>query len=105
MIIPERVTLVAAIYGILAIIFYLGCFKLTTERVQIQVDKDAKKGPGIGETLKQLVSCGPLLVVIAVALLLLIGSLLTSTMNTYLYKDYFNNTSVMALASSLSRQY
>ncbi len=103
-IIPERVTLVAAIYGILAIIFYLGCFKLTTERVQIQVDKDAKKGPGIGETLKQLVSCGPLLVVIAVALLLLIGSLLTSTMNTYLYKDYFNNTSVMALASSLSRQ-
>ena len=101
-IIPERVTLVAAIYGI---IFYLGCFKLTTERVQIQVDKDAKKGPGIGETLKQLVSCGPLLVVIAVALLLLIGSLLTSTMNTYLYKDYFNNMSVMALASSLSRQY
>ena len=75
---------------------------LTTERVQIQVDKDAKKGPGIGETLKQLVSCGPLLVVIAVALLLLIGSLLTSTMNTYLYKDYFNNTSVMALASLTS---
>ncbi len=101
-IIPERVTLVAVIYGILAIIFYLGCFKLTTERVQIQVDKDAKKGLGIGETLKQLVSCGPLLVVIAVALLLLIGSLLTSTMNTYLYKDYFNNTSVMALASLTS---
>ncbi len=102
-IVPEKVTLVAVIYGILSAVFYLGCYKLTTERVQIQVQKsDKKEGTGIGTTLKQLVSCGPLLVIIGIALLLLIGSLLTSTMNTYLYKDYFNNTSVMALASLTS---
>ncbi len=33
-IIPERVTLVAVIYGVLAAVFYLGCYKLTTERVR-----------------------------------------------------------------------
>lgn len=102
-IVPEKVTLVAVIYGVLSAAFYLGCYKLTTERVQIQAQKsDKKEGTGLGTTLKQLVSCGPLLVIIGIALLLLIGSLLTSTMNTYLYKDYFNNTSVMALASLTS---
>ncbi len=102
-IIPERVTLVAVIYGIFAMVFYLGCYKLTTERVTLPQQKnDKKSNAGIGKTLKELVSCGPLLVIIGIALLLLIGSLLTSTMNTYLYKDYFNNTSVMALASLTS---
>lgn len=102
-IIPERVTLVAVIYGIFAMVFYLGCYKLTTERVTLPQQKnDKKSNAGIRKTLKELVSCGPLLVIIGIALLLLIGSLLTSTMNTYLYKDYFNNTSVMALASLTS---
>ena len=89
--------------SILAAVFYLGCYKLTTERVtlpQRKADKsDNKSSGGIGKTLKELASCAPLLIIIGIALLLLIGSLLTSTMNTYLYKDYFNNTSVMALYS------
>lgn len=102
-IIPERVTLVAVIYGVLAAVFYLACYKLTTERVQIQAEKVSEnKSVGIGETLKQLAGCKPLLVIIGIAILLLIGSLLTSTMNTYLYKDYFNNTQIMALASLTS---
>lgn len=75
-IIPERVTLVAVIYGILAAVFYLGCYKLTTERVQIQAEKVSEnKSVGIGETLKQLAGCKPLIVIIGVAILLLIGSL------------------------------
>lgn len=102
-IIPERVTLVAVIYGVLAAVFYLICYKMTTERVQIKAEKVSEnKSVGLGETLKQLAGCKPLLVVIGVAILLLIGSLLTSTMNIYLYKDYFNNTQIMALASLTS---
>lgn len=98
-IVPERVTLIAVVYGILAAVFYLSCYKLTTERVAPPQHKnEAKDKVSIGKTLKELVSCGPLLIIIGIALLLLIGSLLTSTMNTYLFKDYFNNTAVMSLA-------
>lgn len=47
-------------------------------------------------------TCRPLLIIIIIALLLLLGSLLGQTMNTYLYKDYFNNTKILSLVSLAS---
>lgn len=100
-VVPGKFTTVAIIFGALSAIFYLGCYALTTERVQIPTAKadDGKAKISAGETLKNLVTCRPLLAIVAVAVLTLIASLGTSALNTYLYKDYFNNTSVMSLAS------
>ena len=98
---PQKFTLTAVIFGILAIVFYLLCYKLTVERVQIDPAK-AKAGQpklSVGETLKNLITCRPLLAIIIVALITLIASLGTSALNTYLFKDYFNNTRVMALST------
>lgn len=95
---PQKFTIVAVIFGICATVFYLGCYALTTERVHIEV-VDRKSGPSVMVVLKELVTCVPFVVIILIALATLIGSLLTSAMNTYLYKDYFNNTAVMSLAS------
>ena len=100
-VVPERYTTTAIIFGILAAVLYLGCYKLTTERIQIDPAKNAANQPklSVGETLKNLVTCRPLLAIIVVALLTLIASLGSSSLNTYLYKDYFNDTSLMPLAS------
>lgn len=94
----QKFTTVAIIYGILAAVIYLACYALTTERVQIEV-LDKKSGPSVAGVLKGLVTCMPFITIILIAILGLLGSLLTSAMNTYLYKDYFNNTAVMSLAS------
>lgn len=100
-IVPERLTMVAIVYGIFAAVFYLVCYKLTTERVAVPTKK-AEKGESFFKTYGLLFTCCPLLVIIGIALLLLLGSLLTQTMNTYLYKDYFNNTDVLSLVSLAS---
>ena len=52
--------------------------------------------------MKNLVTCGPLLVYIVVSVLTLIASLGLSALQTYLYLDYFNNTDIMRLATTLS---
>lgn len=97
-VLPQRFTTIAVIFGVIATVCYLVCYALTTERVQIEV-VDRKSGPSVAVVLKQLLTCVPFVVIILVALANLIGSLLSSTMNNYLYKDYFNNTAVMSLAS------
>lgn len=97
-VVPEKMTMVAVVFGICSIIFYLGCYALTAERVQIDV-VDKKEGGSVTDILKQLITCKPLVVFIVVSLANLIGSLMTSTMNAYLYKDYFNNTTYLSLAT------
>jgi GPH family glycoside/pentoside/hexuronide:cation symporter len=100
-IVPEKLTKIAVIYGVLAAVFYLICYKTTTERVVVPTKK-AEKGTNTFKTYVQLLTCRPLLSIIAIALMLLVGSLLTQTMNTYLYKDYFNNTSILSVVSIAS---
>lgn len=100
-ILPERLTIVAIVYGILAAAFYLLCYKMTTERVQVPTVEKEKSG-GFFKTYTLLFTCKPLLVIIGVALLLLVGSLLTQSMNTYLYKDYFNDATMLSLVGVTS---
>ncbi len=106
-VVPEKFTTTGIIFGVLSAAFYLGCYMLTTERVQIDPAKTAAANEGksklsIGDTLKNLVTCGPLLAYIVVSLLTLIASLGLTALQNYLYMDYFNDTSLMGLASMLS---
>lgn len=100
-VVPEKFTLAAIIFGICSAVFYLGCYKLSVERVKIEpVSANGKENKlSIGKTLKNLVTCRSLLAAILVALLALVASLGTSALNTYLFKDYFNDTRLMGLAS------
>lgn len=100
-VVPEKFTLAAIIFGICSAVFYLGCYKLSVERVKIEpVSTNGKENKlSIGETLKNLITCRSLLAAIIVALLALVASLGTSALNTYLFKDYFNDTNLMGLAS------
>lgn len=97
-VVGSKFTTIAVIFGVCATVIYLICYALTTERVQIEV-LDKKSGPSVTEVLKDLIKCKPFIIIILIAILTLLGSLLTSAMNSYLYKDYFNNTAVMSLAS------
>ena len=104
---PTKFTLAGIIFGALSAAFYLGCYFLTTERVHDDPAKVAAANTGktkvsAGDALKNLVTCGPLLVYIVISILILIASLGLSAMQNYLYMDYFNDTGIMRLATTLS---
>lgn len=94
---PTNFTIIAGVFSILAIVCYIICFKLTTERVKIEKDPD-KKPAGFGETVKTLVTNKALLAIIGAAIFLLLSSLMSQGMNNYLFADYFKNTDALALA-------
>lgn len=94
-----RITLIAGVFSVAAIICYWICNALTTERVQIETNKNGEK-VSVGSTLKRLGTDRALLGIILAAILLLLASLLTQSINQYVFIDYFKDKtglSVMTL--------
>ena len=99
----KRFTLVAGVFSVAAIICYLLCYFMTTERVKVQT-KETQEKAGFGQTAKDLLSNRALLGIILAALLLLVAQIMTQSINQYLFIDYFKNKealSVMTLAGVL----
>lgn len=93
-----RISMVAGIFAVLSVIFYLLCYFMTTERVEYKPKTDKKS---TGATLKIIVTNRALLGMIASAVLLLLASLMSQGLNVYLYADYFKNASAMSVSSML----
>ena len=94
-----RITFIAGVFSVGAVICYLICYALTVERVQVG-SKKGEKSVGFIQTMKELLSNRALLGIIAAAILLLLASLLSQGLNQYVFIDYFKNKnglSVMTL--------
>lgn len=89
-VVGSRMTVIAGVFSIAALICYWICYSCTTERVQIEKRKTGEK-VGLGKTLKRLAGDRALLGLIIAAILLLLASLLTQSMNQYVFIDYFND--------------
>lgn len=94
-------TILAGVFSVLAIVCYMICYFLTTERVKI-VKKEEGAKAGFGESLKGIFTSRALLSVILAAILLLLAMLMTQGINTYLFADYFRNTKALALFGILN---
>ncbi len=95
-----RMTFIAGVFSLAAILCYALCYVLTTERVQIATQKDENK-TGLGSTIKRLLTDRALLGIILAAILLLLASLLTQAMNQYVFLDYFNNNTGISVMSAV----
>ena len=99
----ERFTIVAGAFSVAAIICYLLCYSMTTERVKIE-RQEMKEDTGFLNTVKSLLSNRALLGIILAALFLLVAQIMTQSINQYLFIDYFKNKealSIMTLAGVL----
>ena len=99
----ERFTIVAGAFSVAAIICYLLCYSMTTERVKIE-RREMKEDTGFLNTVKSLLSNRALLGIILAALFLLVAQIMTQSINQYLFIDYFKNKealSIMTLAGVL----
>ncbi|MCB0911564.1 MAG: MFS transporter [Propionibacteriaceae bacterium] len=89
---------IAVVSAVLAVIAYLGCYKLSVERVQL-ADKPREQVAGLGTTLKSLGKNQAMVAIIVAALVLLISGMLVQAMVSYLWAIYFNNGALQSIAA------
>ncbi len=93
---PVKFTMIAGVFAVLAVICYILCYQMTTERVKIEKANGGKM-PGMGETVRTLISNRALLAIIGAAIFLLLSSLMSQSMNNYLFAEWFKNTRALSV--------
>lgn len=91
----SRFTLVAGIFSVAAIVCYLLCYFLTTERVQVDMEQEK----GNLKNLFQILQNRSLIGIIVAAILMLLASLLSQSINQYVFIDYFQNKEAISVMS------
>ncbi len=99
--IGSKVTLAAGIFSILAIVCYLICYKLITERVIVDENLESKKGPSVSQMLKSAFTNRALISIIAASIVMLLAQLTMQNMAAYIYPDYYNSASAQSASTLL----
>ncbi len=98
LILGDRFLPVVLAFGIFALICYALCYALVRERV---VPPPKERDTSFSVALRGMVKNRSLWAIIAAAIVLLLSSLLSSTMNLYLFMDYFKSKEAMSVAGFL----
>lgn len=94
-----KMTIIAGVFGICAIVCYLLCFNLVRERVEVP-QNTIKLNPGA--MLKSIFTNRALLGIIAAAIMLLLGQLGMSGMQPYIFPVYYGSAKAQSMASLIS---
>ena len=94
-----RFTLIAGIFSVLAVVCYLLCYTLTTERVVPVVDESKMKNNSIGVMLKNAVTNRSLISIIAASVVMLLAQLTQQSMAGYVYPNYYRNATAQSMSS------
>lgn len=92
----SRMTIIAGVFSICAIICYLMCFNLVRERVPVEANNQKLE---IGKLLGSLVTNRALLGIIAAAILLLLGMLGMQGMSGYVFPNYYGSASAQSASA------
>ena len=100
--IPElngaRFTFIAGIFSILAIICYLICYVLVTERVIPEPVKRAESG-GVKKLVVSAVTNRALISIIVASILMLLSQFTLQQMANYVFPDYYANTTAQSAST------
>lgn len=91
-------TTIAGIFSILAVISYILCYILTTERVTAPVPEKHARQP-VKKLLKSLLSNRALVSIIAASVLMLLAQLTLQSMSNYVYPNYYGNTAAQSAST------
>ncbi|MBP2656401.1 MAG: sugar transporter [Firmicutes bacterium] len=92
----DRFSLVGIALAVIALICYIVCYKLTTERVTATEVGKCKQKLNVGTTVRGLAKNRAFVVLVISSLMLVISMGLTGSINTYLFKDYFHDAKMMS---------
>ncbi len=96
--IGSKVTTAAAVFSILAIICYLLCYTLVTERVVVP-PPEKKHGPTVGQMLKSAFTNRALISIIVASVVMLLAQLTMQNMAAYIYPDYYNSAAAQSAST------
>ncbi len=82
----SRMTIIAGVFSVCAILCYLLCFKMVQERVQLTTKSEKLD---LGKLVKSIATNRSLIGIIAAALMLLLSQLTMSGMSSYVYPNYY----------------
>ncbi|MBM6700029.1 MFS transporter [Bifidobacterium pullorum subsp. saeculare] len=86
---------VAIVFAILLWICYQITLKGTVERIRVEKSKDERVPPL--KSIKYMFTNRAMVALMLAALLLIFAQMFAGAVNTYLYKDYFNNTTALSI--------
>lgn len=95
----SRMTIIAGVFSVCAIICYLLCFKLVRERVPVPANDQKLDLIALG---KSLITNRALLGIIAAAILLLLAMLGMQGMTGFVFPNYYKNTGAQSAVSLLA---
>lgn len=94
-------TLVSGVFSILAIGCYLLCYFLVTERVTVQKKQSGGQRASIAKTLAQVFTNRALLAMILISILTLCATIMSQSISTFLFADYFKDTKALSINNFL----
>ncbi len=89
----EKFTAIAGVFSILAVICYMLCFSLTTERV---ITEHHDNHSSVGTMLKNVFRNRALISIVVASVVMLLSQLTLQSMANYIYPNYYGNTAAQS---------
>ena len=110
----SRFTIIAGVFSVLAVICYVICYVLVTERVQTESYESEGTKNGVFQMLMNAVKNKALISIIAASIVMLLAQLTMQSMANYVYPNFYRSTAAqsasnivmlvsMTIAASLAR--
>lgn len=97
----SRFTVIAGVFSVLAIVCYLLCYFLTTERVQPRENPEARQNNHVGKMLHNALRNRALISIIAASIVMLLSQLTMQAMANYIYPNYYRNVTAQTVSTLL----
>ena len=94
----ERFTLIAGVFSLLAIVAYLLCYFLITERI-VPEEARREKGGKIKDLIISSIKNPALTSIIAASILMLLSQFTLQQMSNYVFPDYYANTTAQSAST------
>ena len=93
-------TFIAGVFSVLAVVCYLLCYVLTTERVRFSKEvKQKKENSSVFVMLKNAVNNRALISIIAASVVMLLAQLTMQSMANYVYPNFYGNTAAQSAST------
>ncbi|MBE6773318.1 MAG: MFS transporter [Clostridia bacterium] len=96
---PYRFSVTAGVFSILAVVCYLLCYFLTTERVRSKTVGEAQNSNNVFTMLKNAASNRALISIIAASVVMLLSQLTMQQMSNYVFPVTYGNAKMISLST------
>lgn len=95
-----KFTIIAGVFSVLAVVCYLLCYYLTTERVKVEpVAKEDGKGDSIIDLFKRAFTNRSLLSIIVASIIMLLSQLTMQQMAGYVYPNFYKSAEAQSAST------